>query len=94
MCTSTDEWSYFQDVSRKRNDKVNRLSPEPPSNAMNSEWQHMFGNGDSLMQQATKTSNATATADVPSSPQYSLISEVDHSLHEKSYIQCNIHVFC
>ncbi|KAL0276782.1 UNVERIFIED_CONTAM: hypothetical protein PYX00_004283 [Menopon gallinae] len=77
----------FQDISRKRNDKLNRLSPEPPSNAMNSEWQHMFGNGDSLMQQTTKTSNMTVTADIPSSPQYSLISEVDHSLHEKSYIQ-------
>lgn len=58
---------------------------------MNSEWQHMFGNGDTPTPQNFKVANvitSSSNADAPSSPQYSLISDVDHSLHEKSYIQC------
>lgn len=51
----------------------------------------MFGNGDTPTPQNFKVANiitSSTNVDAPSSPQYSLISDVDHSLHEKSYIQC------
>lgn len=71
-------------------DKCNRLSPELHSNiGMNSEWQHMFGTGDMAATQISKTTITSSNLEVPSSPLYSLISDTDQSLHEKSYIQCN-----
>lgn len=79
-----------QDVNKKRSDRTNRLSPELQANVgMNSEWQHMFGTGETQVTQSSKTVTSSNNLDAPTSPQYSLISEVDQSLQEKSYIQCN-----
>ncbi|EEB17192.1 Phosphoinositide 3-kinase regulatory subunit, putative [Pediculus humanus corporis] len=84
----TDVQKEFQDANKKRMDKCNRLSPELHSNiGMNSEWQHMFGTGDMAATQISKTTITSSNLEVPSSPLYSLISDTDQSLHEKSYIQ-------
>ncbi|KAK6633048.1 hypothetical protein RUM43_012791 [Polyplax serrata] len=84
----TENPKEYQDVNRKRGDKGSRFSPELQSNVgMNSEWQHMFGTSDAQVSQSSKTVTTSGTLDVPVSPLYSLISDADQSLHEKSYIQ-------
>lgn len=51
----------------------------------------MFGTGETLGIQTTKSVVSSRNLDVPSSPIYSLVSETEQNIHEKSFIQC---MFC